>query len=803
MKMASSTTGNATGRSSLLRSAVLPLPQTSTSLQQHLLARNLSSSSTSLASSNASGRPPANTSTRYEDSNSNRPSVRPNFAPQRQQQQQQQQQQRQQRQQQQQNPSGIYRPSSPFSSAGVPASNPTGSSVPGSRPTHPAFSKTLAASASQHPRPPSSPLQPEKRIKKEKFTQRGPQLKPELISTTAAYKFEMEGMKEKKLVDPAKSLFVKSYWALKEALETAEANRTVMEQEEMAKRNRVVAVTDEDSGANSKPTTPQKGKNNTNNTNNNDSKDGRTVVKPPLFTDDGILVTSISPLINKNKFGFKNPFWKSQYHGGGGMIGFAAMFPNTFKVFLSHLNQSKSNAGVVTVVDGEEVLTSFEDADRIRTLNLNEGSGQREDPETVFDLWEERGYGTPLAFSEILPFALAPLELPHGFKIVYGRTHEVCDSFIFNLFVERVDDDGNWIPIPNCVVGFDTETTVVMYDKAVRPPSVIQISTRHECLLVHLDAMRSRLPYSVEWLLEHPKILKACLDGKGERRAFSKVAVPGFVRPFSETWRMKMADGYGGDGNFGDRMEEGEEFEEDDSYSEKFTREVTKLKPQGFVDVAIIAQDLGFIRPLSGSFSAPGLSELVACYMGLDMAKPIRIRVGDWTKPLRMDQRAYAATDAWTSLMIYETLVKDERELRKFGWVANADEVDGAGVADVEKEKKSGEKPRRPSVSSVVSQAQNGTEPSPHWARRLAVVWDHRITMTPDEFVKLADKEFRKVGFSRVFKGPLVTWNRDNEGGNVKGFMRMVYEESKVGQADRVSPYLVLNGLLKGNVSFY
>ncbi|ORY36432.1 hypothetical protein BCR33DRAFT_721966 [Rhizoclosmatium globosum] len=180
-----------------------------------------------------------------------------------------------------------------------------------------------------------------------------------------------------------------------------------------------------------------------------------------------------------------------------------------------------------------------------------------------------------------LPYPLIKATLPQNYEIVYGTTKEICDSFVLSELVHKVNKDGSWTPKPNLILGFDTETTHEAFagsPKQPSRPSLLQFSTSTKCLLVHQHALsQPSLPDSLIWVLTHPDIKKVCASAA------------------QEVIDLKKFNG---------------------------------LLAQSFHDVA---HPHGIDPGRSGP---SGLAALSAVYLGLRVAKPRKIQIGDWTRPL-------------------------------------------------------------------------------------------------------------------------------------------------------------------------
>ncbi|KAJ3289130.1 hypothetical protein HDU79_004292 [Rhizoclosmatium sp. JEL0117] len=260
----------------------------------------------------------------------------------------------------------------------------------------------------------------------------------------------------------------------------------------------------------------------------------------------------------------------------------------------------KINKGGNILVQPEDGSDPVLDADRI---NFTASNNPSLDVAKIYDDYEKSGFDAPLLIAADLPYPLIKATLPQNYEIVYGTTKEICDSFVLSELVHKVNKDGSWTPKPNLILGFDTETTHEAFagsPKQPSRPSLLQFSTSTKCLLVHQHALsQPSLPDSLIWVLTHPDIKKVCASAA------------------QEVIDLKKFNG---------------------------------LLAQSFHDVA---HPHGIDPGRSGP---SGLAALSAVYLGLRVAKPRKIQIGDWTRPLGAEQMNYAATDAWTSLLVYQVL---------------------------------------------------------------------------------------------------------------------------------------------------
>ncbi|KAJ3409720.1 hypothetical protein HDV05_004294 [Chytridiales sp. JEL 0842] len=369
---------------------------------------------------------------------------------------------------------------------------------------------------------------------------------------------------------------------------------------------------------------------------------------PPSETKvTAVPLHEISSQLSLNNNSTAAPFWKTRASEGG-LSKFASMFPQTFSL------SGRSKIIPADPENGREKdVVMYESY-----ISLLPTSSSREDPGEVFDGYRRDGFHTAPTYAEVLPFELKRCKVPKGFEIIYAGDVERCERWVRKEFVSHVDPkSGEWVPKEGLVVGIDTETTVPRYGPR-RPesagPSLLQISTSTSCLLVHLDALTPttsslsslprHIPFSISWLLSHPKITKITVEAAAELQSLSQLKViPSSNIP-----------------------------------SNKIPSSALRPTPQNFIDIAHYANITQLFIPPSGilygstygprgSSRKPGLSELVAVYMGLELWKPRLIRVGDWTAPDKFsaEKKEYAALDAWAPLKLYYVLEGTESKVGK------------------------------------------------------------------------------------------------------------------------------------------
>ncbi len=146
------------------------------------------------------------------------------------------------------------------------------------------------------------------------------------------------------------------------------------------------------------------------------------------------------------------------------------------------------------------------------------------------------------------------------------------------------------------VIGFDTETKPSFKKGEMNKVALLQLSTQDEAFLFRLNKLG--LPDSIRRLLSDPGIVK-----------------PG----------VAIRDDIKG------------------------LQEISNFKPQGFIELQDFAKKIG-IQDFS-------LKKLTAIVLGFRISKSQQI--SNWEAPMLTEaQQIYAATDAWTSLKIYQNFSK-------------------------------------------------------------------------------------------------------------------------------------------------
>ncbi|KAJ3250729.1 hypothetical protein HDU77_006419 [Chytriomyces hyalinus] len=355
----------------------------------------------------------------------------------------------------------------------------------------------------------------------------------------------------------------------------------------------------------------------------------------PPMSEKGLLIKTLQQRMTGNMPKGLKAFWSSRHHSGG-FASFLAFFPSTFTfVRGGGLIQNPLRNSVNLGIHSE-----IADADRIR---FSSDPVVKLDPRPIFDAYEASGFDPPLCIASDLPYPLVACKLPTDFQLVYGTTDEICNQFVRERLVARVDESGLWIPHANITLGFDSETTVKYFSTHDKTATscLLQISTNTSCLLVHQSAIASkRLPQSIVWLLNHPDIKKVCASAVSEVNELKKFQG---VSPM----------------NFDDisRVAQNQVVHAGNHVSAATaTSPVVPASPNtSATDNATTSTSSSttFQQPLQKQI---GLSTLAAIHLGLKLAKPRVLQVGDWKKPLNAAQKAYAATDAWMSLVVYQVL---------------------------------------------------------------------------------------------------------------------------------------------------
>jgi ribonuclease D len=142
------------------------------------------------------------------------------------------------------------------------------------------------------------------------------------------------------------------------------------------------------------------------------------------------------------------------------------------------------------------------------------------------------------------------------------------------------------------VIGFDTETRPSFKKGVINKVALLQLSTQNEAFLFRVNKLG--LPASIRKILANPDIIKAGVAIRDDIKALQGIA---------------------------------------------------KFNPAGFIELQDHAKDLGI-----QNFS---LKKLTAIVLGFRISKSQQL--SNWeAEELTEAQQIYAATDAWTSLIIYK-----------------------------------------------------------------------------------------------------------------------------------------------------
>ncbi|KAJ3066320.1 hypothetical protein HDU98_010380 [Podochytrium sp. JEL0797] len=351
----------------------------------------------------------------------------------------------------------------------------------------------------------------------------------------------------------------------------------------------------------------------------------------PRVNDNGVLLSYAKKLVQEH-LGDPKPFYNTRHHSHG-FTGFLAFFPTAFTL-------NKPSQHPLPLHPSLPATTPpFRDHDRLAFTDPS-NTNPLLDVKRIYDEYEASGFNPPLVIERDLPFPLVECNLPPRFEIVYATTPAACDKFVLSELVESVNPDGTWTPKQNLILGFDTETTQLMWTPTdhSHPPNLLQISTHSKCLLVHQRAVQSPLPKSIEWILTHPDIKKVCASAAQEvvdLRKFGGIEAKSVldIADMQQAFAGASRDGAGA--------------------SPKSTTTTTVLASSSTMPPA---SPTSTPAPQSDKKVEKGLSSLAALFLGLKMRKPRAVQVGDWTKPLNARQMDYASIDAWSSLLVFEVL---------------------------------------------------------------------------------------------------------------------------------------------------
>lgn len=146
------------------------------------------------------------------------------------------------------------------------------------------------------------------------------------------------------------------------------------------------------------------------------------------------------------------------------------------------------------------------------------------------------------------------------------------------------------------IIGFDTETRPSFKKGKMNKVALLQLSTPGEAFLLRLNKIG--LPDCIRKILANPEIIKPGVAIRDDIKALQAIS---------------------------------------------------KFKPQGFIELQDYAKEIGI-----NDFS---LKKLTAIVLGFRISKSQQL--SNWEAPeLTEAQQLYAATDAWTSLRIYQNFSK-------------------------------------------------------------------------------------------------------------------------------------------------
>ncbi|KAJ3399654.1 hypothetical protein HDU80_007699 [Chytriomyces hyalinus] len=358
----------------------------------------------------------------------------------------------------------------------------------------------------------------------------------------------------------------------------------------------------------------------------------------PPMSEKGLLVKTLQQRMTGNMPKGLKAFWSSRHHSGG-FASFLVFFPSTFTFvrgggLIQNPLRNSMNLGI---------HSEIADADRIQ---FSSDPIVKLDPRPIFDVYEASGFDPPLCIASDLLYPLVACKLPTDFQLVYGTTDEICNQFVRECLVARVDESGLWIPHANITLGFNSETTVKYFSTHDKTATscLLQISTNTSCLLVHQSAIASkRLPQSIVWLLNHPDIKKVCASAVSEVNELKKFQG---VSPmnFDDISRVAQNQVV---------LHAGNHVSATATASPVVPASPNNSTTDNATTTTSSSSNTTFQQPLQKQI---GLSTLAAIHLGLKLAKPRVLQVGDWKKPLNAAQKAYAATDAWMSLVVYQVL---------------------------------------------------------------------------------------------------------------------------------------------------
>ncbi len=184
-----------------------------------------------------------------------------------------------------------------------------------------------------------------------------------------------------------------------------------------------------------------------------------------------------------------------------------------------------------------------------------------------------------------------------------------CELLRFNRKITIIKDNENLLKTTRFLknydkLGFDTETKPAFKKGTVNPLSLIQLATFDEAFIIQVKFISNLTPLAD--IFENEEIKKI---GVGIKDDLKKL------------------------------------------------KEIIDFEPNGFVDLAKIAEQKGIIQT--------GLRALSVRYLQKRISKTVQ--KSNWhTNELTNKQIIYAATDAWAALKLYEPLINDNTDYRKF-----------------------------------------------------------------------------------------------------------------------------------------
>jgi len=231
-------------------------------------------------------------------------------------------------------------------------------------------------------------------------------------------------------------------------------------------------------------------------------------------------------------------------------------------------------------------------------------------------------------------------------------------------------------PMPHTCVGFDMEWQPERVKGQSNPVELIQLASATVCLLFHMRRLGNRLPRELEAFLLDKKVIKVC-SHRWDWAIVVKCNVDGFVLcqvglgVINDLRKLRTQFG---------------------------------IVPKGMLDVAEMAKYFGF-----GNLGLKGLASDV---LGWEISK--KQAQSNWGQGvLSPAQRKYAATDAYVTLLIYQSL--DDSEGGDY-WLRGIDSITERAVANVPVQQAVPQQVQQPlfaatcgiAILSPKPQAQNG-----------------------------------------------------------------------------------------------